>query len=65
MASIRLKYIHMFVYLTIPGLSNGMWDTIPPPGTKPRPPALGAQGLSHWSTREVPTDVSLVLTASE
>ena len=25
---------------------------VPWPGVKPRPPALGAQSLSHWTTRE-------------
>ena len=31
-----------------------MWDVARPPGTEPRPPALGAWSLSHWTTREVP-----------
>ena len=36
-------------------LSFGMqWDLVPWPGIKPRPPALGLQGLSHWTTREFP-----------
>ena len=34
-------------------LNWGMWDLVPRPGIKPRPPALGAQSLSHWTTREV------------
>ena len=34
--------------------SNGMWDLVPRPGIEPRPPVLGARGLSHWATREVP-----------
>ena len=56
-------------YLVVPGLSCGtqeifscsmqtlscgMWDLVPWPGIKPRPPALGAWSLSHWTTREVP-----------
>ena len=32
----------------------GMWDLVPGAGMKPRPPALGARSLSHWTTREVP-----------
>ena len=36
-------------------LSCGMWDLVPSPGIEPWPPALGAQNLSHWTTREVPT----------
>ena len=31
-----------------------MWDLVPRPGIEPRPPALGAQSLTHWITREVP-----------
>ena len=27
---------------------------VPQPGTKLMPPALGAQSLNHWATREVP-----------
>ena len=30
-----------------------MWDLVPWPGIKPRPPALGAQGPSHWTPWEV------------
>ena len=30
------------------------WDLVPPPGIKPRPPALGAPSLSPWNTRDVP-----------
>ena len=31
-----------------------MWDLVPWPGVKPRPPALGTWSLSHWTTREAP-----------
>ena len=31
-----------------------MWDLDPWPRNKPRPPALGTQSLSQWTTREVP-----------
>ena len=31
-----------------------MQGQVPPPGIKPWPPALGAQSLTHWTTREVP-----------
>ena len=33
-----------------------MWDLVPQPGIKSRPPALGLQSLSHWTTREVPRE---------
>ena len=32
-----------------------MWDLVPWPGIEPGPPALGAQSISHWTTRAVPT----------
>ena len=32
-----------------------MWALVPWLGIEPRPPALGAQSLSHWTTREIPS----------
>ena len=32
-----------------------MWDLVFWPGIEPEPPVLGAQSLSHWPTREMPT----------
>ena len=40
-------------------LSCGMWDLVPWPGIEPGSPTLGAQRLSHWTTREVPKSTSL------
>ena len=34
-------------------LSCGIWDLAPWPGIEPRPSALGAWSLGHWTTREV------------
>ena len=34
--------------------SCGMWDPVPRLGMEPRSPALGAWGLSPWTTKEVP-----------
>lgn len=31
-----------------------MWDPVPQAGLEPRSPALGARGLSHWATRDIP-----------
>ena len=36
-----------------------MWDLVPWPGMEPRPPALGAWSLSHWTTKEVPNNIFL------
>ena len=54
------KYMYLFIYLAAPGLGCGMWtlscsrwNLIPWLGIEPRPPALGAWSLSHWTTREV------------
>ena len=35
-------------------LSGDMWNLVSWPGIEPRPPALGAWSLNHWTTREVP-----------
>ena len=32
----------------------GLWDLVSRAGIEPRPPALEAWTLSHWTTREVP-----------
>ena len=48
-----LAAISFFIYLSC-GMwdlfSCSMWDLVPGPGIKPRPPAFGAWGLSHWTT---------------
>ena len=36
-----------------------MWDLVPWPGIRPRPPALGARSLIHWTMTEVPIKASL------
>ena len=45
--------------LRICSLCCGMWDLVPWPGIEPRPPALGAWSLSHWTTMEAPELVPL------
>ena len=53
-------HIYLFIWLylvlveAIWTLICGMWDLVAWPEMEPRPPALGAQTLSHWTTREVP-----------
>ena len=39
-----------------------MWDLVPWPGFEPKALALGTQGLSHWTTREVPVHDLLMTT---
>ena len=46
---------------SIQTLSCSMWDLVPWPGIEPRPPALWAWSLSHWTIREVPSTVLRVL----
>ena len=49
------------IFLTVPGLSCGMWDLVPKPGTELRSPALGVGSLSHWTTsRELPDRIKFV-----
>ena len=38
--------------------SCSMWDLVHWPSVEPGPPALEAQSLSHWTTREVPSFIS-------
>ena len=40
-------------------LSWGMWDLVPWVGMESRPSELGAQSLSHWTTREAPSHLLL------
>ena len=45
------------IYLAVSDCSCGMWDLLPWPGIKPRPPALEVQSLGHWTIWEVPEDI--------
>ena len=58
--SITLKIL--FIYLTVPGLSHGLWDLVPSPGIELRPPALTAQSLSQ---QEGPTFNHLLMLRSD
>ena len=42
------------IYLSVPGLSCGMWDLVPGPGIEPRPPAFRVWSLSHWTNQGSP-----------
>ena len=46
-------WLHWVLVAACRIFSCGMWDLAPWPGIKPRPLALGAWSLSHWTTREV------------
>ena len=58
----QLQYPGLSVFVSAGGIFScvtltlvcSLWDLVPLPGTEPRPPALGAQSLSHWTPREVP-----------
>ena len=45
--------VWFFIYLFIGHVACGI--LVPPSGFKPVPPALGAQSLNRWTTREVPS----------
>ena len=49
-----LIFLNLFIYVAVLDLSCSMGDLVPWPGTKPGLIALGAQSLSHKTTREVP-----------
>ena len=39
--------------IVLPEIVNASFEQAEPCGSNPEPPALGAQHLSHWTTREV------------
>ena len=41
-------------FLAALGLSTGVWDLVPLPGTEPGHLASGVRSLNLWTTREVP-----------
>ena len=49
----------LFIYLAVPGPHWGLWGLLSRPGIEPGPPALRAQCLSHWTSREVPVSLFL------
>ena len=66
MVMVTFFNIYLF-YVAVQGVSRGMWDLlveackllvvamlalVPWPGIKPRPPALGAWSLNHWTTSD-------------
>ena len=55
------------MFLAVPGLSFGLRGSMLPcvgssslTRDRTRAPALGAQSLNHWATREVPLDLVLL-----
>ena len=61
---LKNTFIYFLIYLAVLGLSCGCgifssntWDLVPWPEIEPRYLALGAQNLSHWSTRAVSSTV--------
>ena len=53
-------HTHLFIWLcwvlavACGSFSCGTWDVVPWTGIEPRPHALGARSLSHWTIREIP-----------
>ena len=47
-------WLHWILRAACGIFSCGIWDLAPQPRIQLRPPALGAQSLSHWVTREIP-----------
>ena len=48
-----LIWLHQVLVAACKISSCGMQDLVPWPGIEPRPPALGAWSLSHWTTGKV------------
>ena len=47
-------FLKVFIYSAVPDFSCSTRDLVPWPGIEPRPPASGAESLSHWTTGKVP-----------
>ena len=47
-------WLYQVLVLAFGIFSCSMWNLVPWPGIEPRPPALGARNLTHWTTRKVP-----------
>ena len=64
----KKKKIYLFTWLIqvlvaalrIFDLRYGVWDLVPWPQIKPGSPALEAWNLSHWATRKVTAQTSLI-----
>ena len=52
--------LKFFFFLAVLGLSCHMWHIVPRLGIEPRPPALDAQGLNHWTTKKVPRNIYIL-----
>ena len=50
MAEVKFKRSVVVVHELLVACAN---DVVPWPGIEPRPPALGARSLTHWTTRKV------------
>ena len=55
------SFLKIFIYLAALNLSCVMWDLVPGPGIEPGAPGLGAQNLSHRTTRELLRSSSCIL----
>ena len=52
----QMQHSRSLIFVGVCGIfSCSRGDLVPWPGIKPRPPALEAQNLNHWNTREVLT----------
>ena len=49
----ELKFLIVYLFIWLQHLSCVIWDLVSWPGIKPGSPALGAQSLSYWTTREI------------
>ena len=56
---VHFLFVVLLVFLGHAVQHEGSW--FPDQGLNPRPPALGAQNLNHWTTREVPSASFLML----
>ena len=56
LTALQFSFFHLFFFLAAWHLGA----QVSQPGTKPVPPALEAQGLNHWTTREVLMSITVL-----
>lgn len=49
----QLSWLYFFFFVSLLGLTRGMWDLSSPSGIEPVPPAVKTRRPNHWTIREV------------
>ena len=60
----KLQHVRSLLFTAVCKTFSCSWNLALWPGIEPRPPALGVQSLSPWTTSEVPLCLSLTISFS-